>query len=318
MGVSGLMAQQAPLERSQWMKKVGASVADQNVLRETAAAVAPEEKVDFARKVIKAASKLPGSPDEKSAALVKAGVGVIAGASGEIKQHVIAEVIAGVPLDYLPPVTEELAKRFDQAYNKLSDDQYEKIASDTLKIVQKRCASTDAPSVRNTFAILSFLRGAKDAALKNKLIAQLPDERQRNLAAAWIPPAFNDQNYDALLAAADVDEAPVRVGLMLLLVGHSTLDALLADLVSNQSVKSQIMDESGTNVAHTVWIPLSQVRTAGGVYDTTPSGGQYDHAPDYGINRVPVVGGLRYPYPGGYQGQGTSVKPVPVPLPVRR
>jgi hypothetical protein len=320
LGAFQLSAQEAAtLTRSQWLKKVGPSVAESDVLRETMARLVPGDKVEFAQKVIRAATRLPVvSPDEKSAVLVKTATACIVGTAGETKQQVIAEVFAGVPVAFLPVVTEELAKRFEQTFNKLSDEQYGQIAEETLDAAVKRNAGTDVPSVRNTFVILAFQRGAKDPALKNRLISRLPDERMRNLAASWIPPAFNDKNYDALLAAADVEETPVRMDVMLLLVGHSTLDALLADLVANQSAKAQVVDESGTNVVQTVWVPLSQVRTAGDVVGTALSSGQYDHAPDYGINRVPMAGEVRYPYPGGYQGQGVSVKPVPVPLPVRR
>lgn len=302
---SALFAQEAvTLTRAQWLKKVGASVSNESVLRETMANLAPEDKAEFAQRVIKAATRLPVGPEEKSAALVRSAVACIAGAAGDTKLQVIAEVFAGVPVEFLPIVSEELAKRFDQEFNKLSDAQYEKVATDTLAACIKKNAETDAPSVRNTFVILSFLRGAKDPALQNKLIAQLPDERMRNLAAAWLPPALKDKNYEGLLAAADVDDIGVDSDILLRLVGHSNLDRLLADLNANLGVKpSERVDETGTNQVQSAWIPLSQVRAVGGfVVGTGASMGALDHAPDYGINRVPL-------YPQGYQNQGTSVIP---------
>lgn len=300
---SGLFAQEsATLTRAQWLKKVGASVSSDAVLRETMTSLAPADKAEFAQRVIKAATRLPAGPDEKSAALVKSAVACIAGATGEVKQQVIAEVFAGVPVEFLPVVTEELAKRFDQAYNKLSNEQYEKIATDALAASVKRNAETDAPSVRNAFTILAFARGAQDPALQNKLIAQLPDERMRNLAASWLPPALKEKKYDALLAAADVDDVDIRSEVLLRLVGHSNLDRLLADLNANLGVKPvEWVDETGTNTVETTWLPLSQVRAVGGfTVGGGSSMGLLDHAPDYGINRVPL-------YPQGYQNQGTSV-----------
>jgi len=97
---------------------------------------------------------------------------------------------------------------------------------------------------------------------------------------------------------------------MLSLVGHSSLAALLADLVANQSVAPTVLeaDEEGTNVAQTVWVPLSQVRAAGSVVGEALSSGQLRHAPDYGMERVPRP--IRYPC--GYQGQGTSVSGIPL------
>jgi len=300
---SGLFAQESTtLTRAQLLKKVGASVSSDAVLRETMTSLAPADKAEFAQRVIKAATRLPVGPDEKSAALVKSAVACIAGATGEVKQQVIAEVFAGVPVEFLPVVTEELAKRFDQAYNKLSNEQYEKIATDALAASVKRNAETDAPSVRNAFTILAFARGAQDPALQNKLIAQLPDERMRNLAASWLPPALKEKKYDALLAAADVDDVDIRSEVLLRLVGHSNLDRLLADLNANLGVKPvEWVDETGTNTVETTWIPLSQVRAVGGfTVGGGSSMGLLDHAPDYGINRVPL-------YPQGYQNQGTSV-----------
>ncbi|MDR2849335.1 MAG: hypothetical protein LBW77_02165 [Verrucomicrobiota bacterium] len=302
-GAVGYSAEQAgALTRSQWLKQIGPSVSDAGVLRETIAKLAPKDQVEFAQKTIKAATRLPFNPDEKSAALVKTSVAAIAGVSGDVKQQVIAEVFAGVPIAYLPVVTEELAKRFDQEYNKLTNEQYEKIANDTLAVVFKRNAAADTPSVRDTFGILAFLRGAKDPALQGKLIALLPDDRMRNLATAWIPPAL-DGNYDALLAAADIDFLAIRADVVLGLVGHSTLDRLLADLAVNQ-------------LSGDVQIPLSQARVSMGGEGLAGVGGidtvggalsrtQLDHAPDYGINRVPRQ--WEELYPGGYQNQGTSV-----------
>jgi hypothetical protein len=289
------------LTRAQWLKKVGASVSDPGVLRETMAQLAPEDKAEFAQRVVKAATRLPVSPEEKSAALVKTAVACIAGTNGGAKRQVIAEVFAGVPVEHLPVVAEELAKRFDQEYNKLSDEEYGKIAEETLDAAVKRNADTDAPSVRNTFVILAFLRGAKDPALQGRLISRLPDERMRNLAASWLPPALKDRNYDALLAAADADDLQIRNDVLLRLVGHANMDRLLADLNANQGIRPATwVDETGTNEVQTVWIPLSQARIVSGITADTATMGMLNHAPDYGINRVP----LRYPQ--GYQNQTIS------------
>ena len=316
---ANLGAQQtATLTQSQWTKKIGACALDHTVLRETMVQVASEDKVAFTRRVIKAATRLPVSPEEKSAALAKTSVACIAGSAADVKKNVIAEVFAGIPVEYLPAVTEELAKRFNQDYNGLPDDQYRKIAEDTLDVAVKRNASADVPSVRNTFVILAFLSGAKDPALKDALIAKLPDERMRNLAAFWIPPAINNKNYDAMLAAADVTPLS-RTDVQLGLVGSSNLDRLLADILSNQNAISDVqIDETGAEMSQTVWIPLSQARAAAGITIAAPTAGQLNHAPDYGINRLPYITTVNEiviyactpcgPVPIGYQNQVTSVR----------
>ena len=312
LGAVALFAQQPSLTRAQWIKQIGPSVAKQETLRETVAQIQDGDKVEFAQKAIKAAARLPGGPEEKSAALVRTAVGVIAGSKDEVKKQVIAEVFAGTPVDYLPAVTEELAKRFDQEYNKLSNEQYEAIASDTLAMAVKRNAQTDEAAVRNTFVILAFLRGAKDTSLQNKLISQLPDERQRNLAARWVPLAL-ERNYEALLAAANYEPTTIREDTMLSLVGDSNLNALLADLVANKSVQQEMADvtEEGIDVAaQTAWVSLPEIRASGGIVGGALSVEQLNHAPDYGINRVPraqVEKGHYVCVPCGYQNQGTSV-----------
>ena len=321
---ANLGAQQAAtLSQSQWTKKIGACALDHNVLRETMAQIPSEDKVAFTRRVVKAATRLPVSPEEKGSSLVKTSVACIASATADVKKEVIAEVFAGVPIEYLPVVTEELAKRFNQDYNGLPNDQYRKIAEDTLDVAMKRNASTDVPSVRNTFVILAFLSGAKDPALKDVLIAKLPDERMRNLAASWIPPALNSKNYDAMLAAADVRSIPNRTNVQHGLVGHSNLDRLLSDILLNQEAVTGEQTETGEEVVNPVWVTLSQIRAAAGITAEAPTAGQLNHAPDYGINRLPTLvdagGGagdkvVIYactpcgPIPIGYQNQGTTVR----------
>ena len=267
----------ASLTRAQWLKKIGASVTNVDVLRETFAQVAPEDRVEFTQRVLKAVTRMPVNPDEKAAVFVRTAVACIAGVTGEAKYNVIAEVFAGVPVEYLPVVTEELAKRFDQEYNHLSDEAYEKIACAAVKVAVERNAKTDAPSVRNTFVILAFLRGAKSPQLQEKLLALLPDDRMRKLVASWLPAALKDRKYDALLAAADVDAAAVSYDRMLHLVGVGALDQLLYDL--------------GTG------IPLSSV-TGSGVFALPSS--RFTQPIDFGINRVPTA--------TGYQNQGTDIR----------
>lgn len=315
-GVAGFRAQAEELTRSQWLKSIGASVKDLAALTETLSGVPAVDKVEFTQKLMKATARLPVEPAEKGAALVRNAVGVISSSSGEIKQEVIAEVFAGVQIEHLPLVTEELAKRFDQEVNQLTNEQFEQIATDTLNFAVQRNAKADMPSVRNTFVALAFLHGSKDATLKNKLISLLPDERQRNLAAAWIPPAL-EHNYEPMLVASDVEPVEMRQDLLLPLVGRSNLDRLLADLTANLSEKPQVLEIEGaeTTVNQTVWVPLSEVRASGGVIGAGLSAHESTHPGDFGINRVPRSVIERCPC--GYQGQGTRIRSE-IPSPKRR
>lgn len=277
-GAGGAWAAEASvLTRAQWLKKIGESVKQESVLRETLTQVAPEERVEFTQRILKAVTRMPVGPDEKAAAFVRTAVACIAGANGEAKNKVIAEVFACVPVEYLPVVTEELAKRFDQEYNKLSNEQYEAIATAVVTVAIARNAQTDEPSVRNTFVILAFLRNAKNQAeLEKKLLALLADERMRSLVASWLPAALKDRNYDGLLAAADVEELVISNANLLRLVGHSQLDRLLSQLSGVESLSTVV----GLNLI------------------SAPTTG-LDQPTDFGINRRPI----------GYQNQSTDIRP---------
>lgn len=273
-------ADASALTRAQWLRKIGDSVKQESVLRDTLSQIAAEERVEFTQRLLKAVTRMPVGPDEKAAAFVRSAVACISGPNGEAKYKVIAEVFACVPVEYLPVVTEELAKRFDQEYNKLSDDQYAVIATEAVKIAVARNAQTDEPSVRNTFVILAFLRNAKNPAeLEKKLLALLPDERMRSLVSSWLAAALKDRNYEGLLAAADVEALVISTENMLRLVGHSQLDRLLSQMSGVESLATVI----GSNL------------------DSAPTSG-LDQPSDFGINRRPI----------GYQDQTVpSERPTP-------
>ncbi len=279
LGGTNVYAETAPaLTRAQWLKKIGACVTQPDVLRQTLSQILPEERVEFAQRLLKAVRRMPVSPEEKAAVFVQTAVACIASSSGDIRYKVIAEVFAVVPVEFLPIVTEELAKRFDQEYNKLSDEEYEKIATAAIKMAVARNAQTDEPSVRDTFVLLAFLRGAKNPKLREVLLALIPDERIRGLANTWLDPALKDRNYEALLAAADVEPIVLSGSSVLRTVGHTSLERLLAEF------------ESGQNLFYTL----------GGPIDTLPTGGT-DIPVDFGINRLPRP----------YQNQTTTVRIPP-------
>ncbi|HPC48805.1 MAG TPA: hypothetical protein PL016_01600 [Kiritimatiellia bacterium] len=288
--VVGLAQQSEFLSRSQWLKKIGASVTDAAVLRDTLEQVAPSDRVEFTQRLLKAVSRLPANPDEKGAAFVRSAVACIAGADAETKRDVIAAVFAGVPVEYLPLVTDELAKRFNREYNQLTCEQYGMIATNVLGAVTVRNAETDEASVRNTFTILAFLKGADCPNLQRDLLAVLPDDRMRGLAQTWIPQVLNEGKYDAMLAAADAEALPLRHEDILRLIGHASLDRLLADMLASLPA-----DGKGASLS----LEKARLGGASASSSTAVSGSNLD----YGINRVP-----RNPfYPSGYQNQKLTI-----------
>ena len=276
LSYTGLHAEGVQLKIAQWLKKIGASVMDESVLKEPFNQVADDEKVEFVTRAMKAVSRMPVEPEKKSAAFVNTAVNCIQAAKGDIRHSVIAEVFATVPVPFLPVVTEELAKRFNQKFNKLSDEAYEEIATSVVALAVKRNERTDDPAVRNTFVALAFLRGTDNTELESKLLALMPDDRTKRLVAGWLPAALNG-DYEALLAAADVEAIEIIPVEFQRQLGHTNVDKLLFRMRSGITLE-QSFDDS---------------------WRSSATG--FEQPTDFGVNRVPR-------FPTGYQNQSTSVK----------
>ncbi len=274
----GLLAQGVELKRSQWLKKIGESVMDAKVLNDTFAQIPDSDKVEFVERAMKAVSRMPVEPEKKAATFVNVAVDCIQGARGDIRYDVIAEVFATVPVVFLPVVTEELSKRFNQEFNKLSDEDYEKIATSVMRIAAERNTRTADPAVRDTFVALAFLRGTDNTRLEAKLLGLIGDERTERLVAGWLPAALNG-DYAALLAAADVEPLKINVREFQRQTGHSNIEGLVSTLRSGSAMEQLFVD---------TWVT-----------DTTG----FNEPTDFGVNRTPRY----YPVPTGYQNQKISV-----------
>jgi len=143
------------LTRSQWLKKVGDAAKTPELIRGVMVQLSDGEKIEFTRRVLKAITRLPLSPEEKQALLIKASIECIRSTplKNDERYKAISEIIATVPVEFLPGVIGELAKRFDPKVNKLSEEQFKQMADTTLKLAVERNKSTDDPAVRNTFVI---------------------------------------------------------------------------------------------------------------------------------------------------------------------
>lgn len=224
----------AVLTRPQWLKRLGDAAKNSDVAKEVMKQVAEGEKVEFTQRLLKAITRMPLNPEEKLAALTQASVACIActALTNDCRYKVIAEVIAVVPVEYLPGLISSLAKRFNPKLNNLTPEQYKAMADTTVKLAIQRNKQTDDPAVRNTFAILLFLIATtpeETPGLQALLMANLPDDRSRELAKGWIDEALKG-NYEPMLTAAD---ASVRVDPpvpSVRRVGVSQMEALLSDI----------------------------------------------------------------------------------------
>lgn len=227
-------ADEGMLTRSQWLKKIGDAAKNPATAKEVMKQVVAGEKVEFTHRLLKAITRMPLSPEEKLAALTQASIACIGSAplQNDERYKVIAEVIAVVPVEYLPGLISSLSKRFNLKLNKLTSEQYKAMAEATIKLSVERNKITDDPAVRNTFAILLFLTATtpeETPGLQALLMALLPDDRSRELAKGWIDEALKG-NYEPMLTAADV---PIRVEAPppeAHLVGVAQTEQLLSDI----------------------------------------------------------------------------------------
>ncbi len=219
--------------------KIGDAIANPAVMTSTVKQLSASDQVAFLARVNAAIDALPGSPAEKAANYVKANSAALKGAAKGNLAALLAEVFATVPPEVLTVINERFAADlFNRAANParpISDEQMATLALKTMEKIQSRTAGVDNAAVRNTFAVLMFLRasGGTPANLKSQLLAQYKDSAARDLAEKdWIPAAMGKgqlKTYEPMLGASDAGEQP-PVEMVLSLVGAQVGLALLADL----------------------------------------------------------------------------------------
>ena len=222
------------LTRSQWLKKIGDAAKDATVAKELLTQVPVAEKVEFTQRLLKAITRMPLSPEEKQASLNKAAMACIGGTTlqNDERYKVIAEVIAVVPVEYLPGLIGALAKRFNPKLNNLTSEQYKVMAATTVKLAIERNKSTDDPAVRNTFAILLFLMATtpeETPDLRAHLMALLPDDKSRDLSKNWIDEALKG-NFEPMLTAAAVVVRVTPPPPEIQRIGVAQMERLLSDI----------------------------------------------------------------------------------------
>lgn len=239
------------LTRSQWLKKVGDAAKTPELIRGVMVQLSDGEKIEFTRRVLKAITRLPLSPEEKQALLIKASIECIRSTplKNDERYKAISEIIATVPVEFLPGVIGELAKRFDPKVNKLSEEQFKQMADTTLKLAVERNKSTDDPAVRNTFAMLLFLNATTQPQTENLqalLLTRLPNDTGRELAKGYIVEAQKG-NYEPLLNATDTTVRVTPPPVAISRVGVSQMEQLLVDvggLTGSFEIRTQSFGES--------------------------------------------------------------------------
>lgn len=201
-----------------------------------------DDQVEFLGRVNKAIADTKRTPDSKAEAFLAVNKAALLANKGNLKE-LLAEVYATVPPAALTVINERFAadlfKRDANPAKPVSDADMKKRAVDAMKVIQARNVGNDNASVRDTFAILMFLRSAKGtpADLRDTLVAGLTDPEARQLAKdSWIPSAMGEgttKTYDPMLGVSDVEpsDAPAPASNFVNLQGPAVLTgALIADL----------------------------------------------------------------------------------------
>lgn len=268
-----------PMPRSEWHSLVGDCAQNPQTLKQTIGKLSAADQLAFLGEVNAAIEKMPGSDEAKGAAFLAANRAAVTGASRDNLAAVLAEVFATVPPEYLTEINERFASDlFSRTANParvFTDQEFIQLATNTMAVVNERCQKAENSSVRETFAILMFLRasGGTPADLAQTLVSQLPDAQVRETALnEWIKPAMGDgqeQSYDAMLGASQAGEEPDHAVVAALAGGVQVGDALLGDLAASGDA------------------PVTAASMGAGAFRAPGVPGAVQPMPDIGLLRVP-------------------------------
>ena len=234
------MAQDKAISLADARNQIGDAIASADKMTSVMKQLSAADQKTFLGEVNKAISKQPGSSSSKAAKFLDANKAAMKAQKGNLAE-LMAETYATVPPEALTVINEKFASdlinRDADPANKVTDEQFTAKATETMKTIQERAASSDNAGVRDTFGALMFLRASngKPETLRDTLVANLPDAETRDLAQnEWITPALAG-NYDPILGAADAGEAPELVE-VLRQSGPNTLQAMLGDLAGGEKM----------------------------------------------------------------------------------
>ena len=227
----------ADLPRSEWLSKVGDCANDAAAMSETMANVSAADQVALVSEVNAALAKMPGKSEARAAAFVKANAAALTAAMRQNKEkraanQVLAEIYATVPPEYLPAVSEQLAKTVLKRGD-LSKEVFITISTNSLHAISERSAKAENGGVREAFAAVTFLKALGEPASKevvDAMLSQMSDAKTRETAAAeWIGPAMGQDgmapSYDPMLGAANAGDEPDAAVVAAILAGNAPADA---------------------------------------------------------------------------------------------
>lgn len=209
-----LRANKARISLADARGRIDKAVASPAVMKAIMQHLSADDQKAFLADVNAAIATMPGSEAERTAVFVAINRAALQGAQKGNVAALVAESYATVAVSALPALSEslgsDLMNRATDAGRTYTDEQYLKLAKVVMEKVNARTAEVDNGDVRSGFAALMFARGSNDPkpATVEALVAMLPAAAQETAKKEWFPAALAEgegKNYDAMLAAADVE-----------------------------------------------------------------------------------------------------------------
>lgn len=176
-------------------------------IRTATAALAANQRQDYARQIIEAVAASPEDEATKTQKLTTSARALIAGARTGGAVAVITEVFNSVPVTNLQGVSDLLAtNNFGQKLNGMTDEQFDTFASNLVKSASEyiEVSGTDSPTLRISILVATFSKASSDPdRTREKVMAVLP--ASMTAAAATFIAASENNNANVIAAAAGVD-----------------------------------------------------------------------------------------------------------------
>ena len=252
--------------------KIDKAIESPALMKELMQKLSAEDQRQFLADVNKAIGDMPASIEEKTAKYLNINHAALTAAQTGNTTALLAEVFATVPPEALTVINErfavDLMSRSANPNVTYTDEQYTKLAVETMKKINERTEETDNGSTRSTFAILMFLRASNGTPeflekLQDELVDTLKHDDAKELAKdEWIPAALGkdgrEAGYEPILASADAGRRP-DFAYVLIIAGPQYLDSILEDIVGKNTdqmsyirTRSPVLDAVENPLAHAV------------------------------------------------------------------
>ena len=298
--------------------KIDKAIESPEVMKEIMKRLTAEDQKNFLADVNKAIGDMPASIEEKTAKFLNINHAALVSAQKGNTTALLAEVFATVSPEALTVISERFASDLvNRAANPnvtYTDEQFAKLATETMKAINERTEETDNGSTRSTFAILMFMHGSNESGealdkLQDQLVDTLKHDDAKELAKEeWIPSALGKDGrttgYEPILASADAGRRPDSEQ-VLVIAGPQYMESVLADIggknvdeLSFSSAKTPILDAAVNKLQVAVPTMGADVPGAAGAGGAAAGGGGQELGPR-GENPRPTPEHPT-PYPGQY------------------